>query len=741
MRKSFGLLFAGAMMFALVFCAMASAEDANGNSKEAEVRQRVSAVARDGLVVVIFRLQDPSSVLPPLYAQLYEIQRLKVNWTENEPVITQGVLVGNDTVLVGEPVFFPQMVASIEVVFFGGERASAKVHGIMMDSNAWVLKLDKPRENPGVSFKVGFVPKNGDVLPLANLDFSYKRYTTDYFSSFTWQMEGNRPFYSWSKMGDYQLVFNPEGEPVGFFFGAKATSDHGKSNWLAGDFLNSPVLTVSEYADSMTKLGAHVGKDILRVRFEVRNKRAGSDDPTRFGLFVDGNGTLLVPCGFYADFIKNIKRIMVSVDGVEKEATFLGQLKHFSAIFIRLNGFTKPSPLISLEGKPCLMKAFICLSPVSIADRNDSLVRCARPLSYSLGYDDNIHFDANYIPFGSYLFDKEGRCIGLCLEQFKEWQNGSVYDSSKTSDFNGASSFDRPVLFSEILEIAAAPTAHLVPNVKPVSIEEARKVVWFGAELQEINRDIAEVLGVLDETQIGSIGGRIAFVYEGSPAEKAGLKVGDILLVISQKGTTNVIEVSRRWLYTSWWYRSYPWPGQRTRITEELMKWGEGSEIEVKYLHDKVKATVSLKIESAPPDFVAASNCKCHELGFRVKDLTYEVRNFFRLASDFSGVIVYRVESGSKAEVAQLGRFDIVVSINKQAVKNVKDCEAVILKALEEQGETITFEILRLGETRFLEVKKPSKEEILKIREEHKFDTEDEENPENGEAPADGGGK
>ncbi|MFA4985459.1 MAG: PDZ domain-containing protein [Candidatus Brocadiia bacterium] len=753
MKASLRMMIAGAVMIALAFCSIAFAEDAK-DTKDEDILPKVSATARDSLVVVQFRLQDPNYVLPPIYANLPEIERLRNFWIEDEPLVGLGVLVGNDTIYVDEQYFYPQMINSIDVVFFNGDKVTASVQGMLMDANAWVLKLDKPREKPGVTFKTDYRPKLGDSIPYAEMTYSFKKYTSLYYSSMDWLIEGNAPFYAYSNWGR-GLAFDPDGNPVGFLFNSNATSDDGRTNWLAADFLKSPVLTMKEFADSMTKLGRNIGKEILPVRFEVRNKQAGTEDPVEFGIFVDGNGTLLVPCAFQAAFIKNIKRIMVTVGGSEKEAVFLGQLKHFSALFIHLPGFTKQSPLISLEGKPALMKAFLCLTPFSIARRADSIVHRGRTERYVLAYDDKIYGVTRNIPPGTFLFDKDGRCIGATMIQFRDWRNGTVYGSSSYDDYEDygdygdyssrrqttPSSLERPVMFSEILEIAAAPTAHLVPNIKPVSIEESKRFVWLGAELQGIDKNIAEMLGVLDDTKMGTIGGRIAFIYPGSPAEKAGLKVGDILLVISKKGTPGVIELAERYFSSYWWYRRFPWPDQRSRLINELMKYGEGSDVEIKFLRDKARQTTTLKLEAAPPDFVAAPNYKCYELGFRAKDLTFEVRNFFRLAPEFSGVILYAVESGSKAEVAQLGYLDIIVSINKQAVKNVKDCEAVVLNALEEQGETITFEILRLGETRFFEVKKPSKEEILKIREEHKFDTEDEENPENGgdgEAPPEG---
>jgi predicted metalloprotease with PDZ domain len=124
---------------------------------------------------------------------------------------------------------------------------------------------------------------------------------------------------------------------------------------------------------------------------------------------------------------------------------------------------------------------------------------------------------------------------------------------------------------------------------------------------------------------------------------------------------------------------------------------------------------------------VAAKYYKCWELGFRVKDLTYEVRRYFSIKDDQNGVIVYQVESGSKAAVAELGSYYIIVKVNGVAVNDSDHIKELLNKAIDEDpSETVNIEVLSYGETRFFEIRKPSKDEIAKIREEHKFDPEDE---------------
>ena len=65
-------------------------------------------------------------------------------------------------------------------------------------------------------------------------------------------------------------------------------------------------------------------------------------------------------------------------------------------------------------------------------------------------------------------------------------------------------------------------------------------------------------------------------------------------------------------------------------------------------------------------------------IGLTVRELTYEVRKVLRLPADAPGVVVSKVESGSKAAVAQIGPYEIISAVNGQPATSLKEFERLV---------------------------------------------------------------
>jgi len=83
-------------------------------------------------------------------------------------------------------------------------------------------------------------------------------------------------------------------------------------------------------------------------------------------------------------------------------------------------------------------------------------------------------------------------------------------------------------------------------------------------------------------------------------------------------------------------------------------------------------------VAQSPRYYGSASHYKSDALGMTVKDLTYEVRRYFRLVDDKPGVIVSKLEPGSKASVAGIRPYEIITHVNDSPVQTVKTFEQLI---------------------------------------------------------------
>lgn len=733
MKLTKGILLLG-VLFLFVFTAAIGAEDEEASLKLEKVRE----ISRNAFVEIRYKFADPMKVVDPVLQNTPLVTNWKEYWTNDRPYITSGVLVGQNSVLTARLWLLPEMLSSVVVKFMDGTEVNAKVEEYLVNAPGMILYLEKPRTQGALSFKP-YVPDSKSKLFIGWLNRIRDFYLVGSTGE-TFDMESTSDIIE-LRYSPGNIFFNENTEPIGYNFTSTLVMGKDWNNWIAADYLAGPRKTVPQAREYSETLKAMIGKDILPVKFSLRGLRAGTEDPVEYGVCVDGNGTLLVPSSFNADQIKNIQKIMVSVGGKEVEGKFIGVLERYSAVLVRLPDLPGPSAIISTDGVLNRYHMYETLVAFSVARRNMAVTLPALVATYSISFDEKYYLklsanssDDSYgsygsdrtFPTGAFIFDHSGHCIGIQLLHRREFQQVSESAGRYWSDDRQQGTV-RPVPFSEIVPIAAAPTDHIVPNLRPMSVIESRKIVWLGVEMQPMNRNLAEHLDVLEVTKMGNIGGRITWVYKDSPADRAGLKIGDIILAVGKKDSPTKLELNQNMVAGYGWNRSGPWPNRRYPLILELTKLGEGTDVIIGYLRGKNPGVIEMPLEAAPPDFVAAKYYKCWELGFRVKDLTYEVRRYFSIKDDQNGVIVYQVESGSKAAIAEMGAYYIIVKVNGVDVKNSDHAKELLNKAIDEDpSETVNIEVLSYGETRFFEIRKPSKEEVAKIREEHQFDPEDE---------------
>jgi S1-C subfamily serine protease len=81
-----------------------------------------------------------------------------------------------------------------------------------------------------------------------------------------------------------------------------------------------------------------------------------------------------------------------------------------------------------------------------------------------------------------------------------------------------------------------------------------------------------------------------------------------------------------------------------------------------------------------PEHYDSAKKHKSDALGMTVKNLTYEVRRYFRRPPEEPGVIVSKVEPGGKASVSGIRPYEIVTHINDKPAMDVGDFEELLSK-------------------------------------------------------------
>lgn len=83
-----------------------------------------------------------------------------------------------------------------------------------------------------------------------------------------------------------------------------------------------------------------------------------------------------------------------------------------------------------------------------------------------------------------------------------------------------------------------------------------------------------------------------------------------------------------------------------------------------------------------------------------VRDLTYEIRRYFQKTEQDPGVIVSKIEPGSKASVSGMRPYEIITHVNDKPVMNVKDFE----KNIADQQE-LRLEVKRMAQGRVVKIR------------------------------------
>jgi serine protease Do len=223
-----------------------------------------------------------------------------------------------------------------------------------------------------------------------------------------------------------------------------------------------------------------------------------------------------------------------------------------------------------------------------------------------------------------------------------------------------------------------------------IPIEVAMKVVeqlktsghvsrgWLGVQIQDVTRELAESFGMKKPQ-----GALVAKVLPKSPAEAAGLQIGDI-----------ITEYNKQELISS---STLPPMVGSTKIGESakltVIRQGQTKEVLVKIgiLPDEDET-----VASAPE----TGGKEVDRLGLSVSGLTAEQRE--QLEVKQNGVLVQNVKPGAAMD-AGIRRGDVILRIQDQVIKDVKQFNDVV-KGLP-KGKSIAMLVQRRGGSQFLALK------------------------------------
>ncbi len=180
---------------------------------------------------------------------------------------------------------------------------------------------------------------------------------------------------------------------------------------------------------------------------------------------------------------------------------------------------------------------------------------------------------------------------------------------------------------------------------------------WLGVVIQDLDEDLARSFGI-DRTQ----GVLVSEVSDNSPAARAGLRQGDILVTYNGAKLADVADLRNKVAMTA--------PG--TKVTMELIRDGHKKKVEV-------------TIGEQPSDFstrvtMGAATSPLAGMGLTLQDLTPELADQFGYKVN-QGVLVAEVAPGSPAERVGMQAGQLIEEVNRQRVRNLRELKKALKKS------------------------------------------------------------
>jgi serine protease Do len=369
------------------------------------------------------------------------------------------------------------------------------------------------------------------------------------------------------------------------------------------------------------------------------------------GFIIERDGLILT--NYHV--VDNAEKITVRLsDGREFEGKVVGKDPKTDIALVKISAQNLPvAPLGDSERLEVGEWVMVIGNPFGLDYTVTSGIVSAKDRQIGAGpYDHFIQTDASINPgnSGGPLINLRGEVVGI--------------DSAIFSQSGGN------------IGIGFAIPISLVKELLP-QLESAGKVTrgWMGVSIQRMTPDLAASLG-LDRAK----GALVSSVIHDGPADRAGIKAGDVIVGYEGKEINNANDL--------------PFLVAGTPV---------GKTVFLQVFRDKKETTLAVTVEKMKEKEVVASTTERGDLGLTVEQINPEIAENLGL-NHTRGVVITAVAPDSLGDEAGLQPGDIVREINRKPIGDLSDYRKTMESAA--QGKSVLFLVQREDNTIFLALRK-----------------------------------
>jgi serine protease Do len=176
---------------------------------------------------------------------------------------------------------------------------------------------------------------------------------------------------------------------------------------------------------------------------------------------------------------------------------------------------------------------------------------------------------------------------------------------------------------------------------------------WMGVAIQNITEELAQYYNI-KETK----GVYVAKVYEGDPADKAGIKAGDVIFMIDDKKIHSSRDLS-------------------LTVAGSLV----GEEVDVKLIREGKEKLLKVKLGKRPENGSETfnENQGFDLFGFRLKQMDEDIARKLGYPENIKGLVVMEIEPGSEASSTIVRHGDLLMEINHNKVSTIKEYKQYLI--------------------------------------------------------------